>query len=108
QTRSIDKIFQRRRISSRAFGTFAGEQIEFSQLLAFVSRGDQGRAAVELMDDLEDILLPVLRGAPPQQLPTDSQVERRASFIRGQRVGGFLHSVVDKPVGSRLVLDQFL
>jgi hypothetical protein len=35
-------------------------------------------------------------------------MERRASFIRDQRVGGFLHSVVDKPVGSRLVLDQFL
>ena len=74
----------------------------------FVARGDQGRAAVELIDDFEDGPLPRLRRCLRQQLPTDSQMERRALFIFDQRVGCFLHSVVDKPVGSRLVLDQFL
>ncbi len=60
QCRTRDEIGQRRGVGCGGLGALAGDQIELGQLLALLSRGDQRRAAVELIDDVEDRLLPLL------------------------------------------------
>ena len=68
--------------------------------------GDQGRPAVELTHDLEDRLLPLLGRRSRDEKPPDPQMGRGASVLRDQRIGGFLHPVVDEPVEARQALDQ--
>ena len=108
QCRTGDQIGQRRGVGGRSLGALARDQIELGQLLALVSRGDQGRAAVELIDDLEDRLFPLLGRRVRREQPPDSKVRLGAQLFRDQRIGGFLNAVVDEPVGARQALDQFL
>ena len=91
-----------------ALGALAGDQVELRELLALFSRSDQDRAAVELIDDLEDRLLPFLGGRLRREQPADPQMRFRAPVLRDQRVGGFLHTVVDEPVGAFRTLDELL
>jgi hypothetical protein len=74
QCRTGDQIFQRRGVCSRGLCALARKQIELGHLLALVSRGDQGRAAVELIDDVEDRLLPLLGRYLRRELSADSKV----------------------------------
>ena len=48
--------------------------VELGQLLALLARGDQGRATVELTDDLEDALLDRLRRRVRSEQPPDPQM----------------------------------
>ena len=48
------EIDQRRGIGRRRLGALAGNEIELGDLLALLDRIDQRRAAIELIDDLED------------------------------------------------------
>ena len=70
--------------------------------------GDQRGAAVELIDDLEDRLLPLLRRRLRHQQPADPEMDLGAQCFRDQRIGGLLHPVVDEPVGAFQALDQLL
>ena len=45
----------------RGNGAFPGAQVKLRQVLALLSRGDQGDAAVELIDDVEDCRFLLLR-----------------------------------------------
>ena len=67
QRRAGDEIRERRGVGRRSLGALPGDQIELGESLTFVSRGDQRHATVELIDDFEDRLLPLLRQAcaPP-------------------------------------------
>ena len=57
------------------------------------------RAAVELIDNLEDPLLqPLWRGVRREQ-PAYSEMSLRAQFFRDQGIGGFLDTVVEEPIG---------
>ena len=60
--------------------------------------GDQRGAAVELIDDLEDRLLPLLRRGMRREQPADPQMRLGARPLRDQRIGGLLDPVVDEPV----------
>ena len=62
QCHTSDEIGERRGVGRRRFGAFARNQVQLGQLLALVLRCDQATAAVELIDDLEDRLLPLLGG----------------------------------------------
>ena len=106
QRRTGDQILQRRGVGRRSLGALAGDQVELGQLLALVSRGDQGRAAVELIDDVEDRLLPLLGRDVRREQPPDSKVRLVAQRLRDQRIGGFLNAIVDELVGAFQVLDQ--
>jgi hypothetical protein len=77
-------------------------------LLALVSCGDQGGSAVELIDDLEDLLLPLLGRDVRREQSPDSQVRLDALLLRDQRIGGLLNAIVDKLVGARQALNQLL
>ena len=57
QRRTGDEIAERRGVGGRSLGSLAGDQVELGELLTFLPRRDQRRAAVELVDDLEDRLL---------------------------------------------------
>ena len=65
-------------------------------------------AAVELIDDVEDRLLPLLGRRVRREQPADPEVRLGAQLLRDQRIGGFLNAVVDEPVGAVEALDQFL
>ena len=106
QCRTGDQILQRRGVCSRGLGALARKQIELGQLLALVSRGDQGRAAVELIDDVEDHLLPLLGRYVRRELSPYSKMRLVAQLLRDQRIGGFLNAIVDELVGAFQVLDQ--
>ena len=67
-------------------------------MLALVSRGDQGCAPVELIDDLEDRLLELLRWGVGRQQSPDSQMGVGARWFGNQAIGGFLHAVVKELV----------
>ena len=108
QCRASDQIVERRGVGRGRLGALARYQVELGQLLAFFARGDQRRAAVELVDDLEDRLLPLLRRRVCHQQPADPQMVRCARCLRDQRIGGFLHAVVDKSVGAVQAHNQLL
>jgi hypothetical protein len=59
--RAASEIRQRGAVGGRSLRALAGDQVQLCQLLAFIIRSHQGRAAVELIDDLVDRLLS-LRG----------------------------------------------
>lgn len=62
-------MFQGPSVSRCRFCALASDQVELGQLLPLVRRGDQSRAPVELIDDLEDRLLPLLGGSARDEKP---------------------------------------
>ena len=79
-------MFQGRSVSRRRFCALASDQVELGQLLPLVRRGDQRRAAVELIDDLEDRLFPLLGEASRDEKPPYQEMGRGALFLRDQRI----------------------
>src|SRR6185503_8324042 len=104
--RTGDQILQRRGVCSRGLCALTRKQIELGHLLAFVSRGDQGRAAVELIDDVENRLLPLLGRCVRRESSPDSKVRLVATLLGYEQIGGFLNAIVDELVGAVHVLDQ--
>ena len=84
QCRTREEIGERRGVSGRCLGALARDQVELSQVLTFVSRGDLGHAAVELIDDLKDHLLPLLWRRVRRQQPADPEMGRGAQLCRDQ------------------------
>ncbi len=74
QRRAGDEIGERRGISGRRLRALARDQVELGQMLALVACGDQLGAAVELIDDLEDRLLPLLRRSMGREQPSDPEM----------------------------------
>src|SRR5262245_47003293 len=94
-----DEILEPRNVGRRSLRALARYQVELGQMLAFLSCGDQSRPEVELIDDLEDCLLPfVWQDVRHEQSPY-LEMSRGAQFFRDQGIGGFLDPVVKKPVG---------
>ena len=58
-------------------------QVELGQLLPLSRRGDQRGAAVELIDDLEDRLFELFRGACCREHSADPQVRLGARSSSG-------------------------
>src|SRR6202011_5159337 len=106
QSRTGGEIGERRGVGGRRLGALAREQVELCQLLTFVSRGNQGGAAVELVDNLEDGLLAFFRRGMRREQPSDAQVRLGARPFRYERIGGLLDTVVDELVRTLQVLDQ--
>ena len=59
-----DEVPQRRIISGCRLRTLARNEVQLSDMFAFLRRADQRRATTELVDDIKDVLLEVLRGRP--------------------------------------------
>jgi hypothetical protein len=78
----------------------ARHQVELGQLLALVPCGEQRGAAVELIDDLEERRLPLLRRRVRHEQPADPEMGRGAQVCRDQCIGGFLDAVMEKPIGT--------
>ena len=108
QGRTGGEIGERRGVGGRGLGALARDQIELGQLLTFAGFGDQGRAAVELIDDFEDGLFAFLRRGVHRQQPADPQMRRGAQVCRDQRIGGFLDPVMGEPVDAFQAQDQLL
>src|SRR6266850_2595615 len=104
--RTREEIGERRGVSGRCLGALARDQVELSQFLTFVSRRDEGRAAVELVDDLEDDLLALVLWRVRYEQSPDSEVCVGARPFRDERVSSFLDAVVHEPVGVIQALDQ--
>ena len=83
QCRAGDEIGERRGVGGRRLGALARDQVELGQLLALVARGDQGGAAIELIDDLEDRLLALLRRGVRREQPADPQMGLGALLLPG-------------------------
>src|SRR5713226_6743273 len=71
---TLIEIGKSRGIGRRVLGTPARYEIECSDLRSLLRRGNQGRAAVELVGDFEDLLLDLFRRRPRRERSTDSQV----------------------------------
>ena len=57
QSRTRAGIGQRRRVRRRRLGTAGGNQVQIGEPFALLARRDQHVAAVELADELENVLL---------------------------------------------------
>jgi hypothetical protein len=77
-------------------------------LLALVLCGDQGLAAVELIDNLDYRFLLLLPRRLRHEQSADPQMRFRAPILRNEGVGSFLHPVMDKPVGASRTLHKLL
>ena len=108
QRRPEIEIGEGRGIGRRGLGALAGDQVEPGQLFALVARGDQGGAAIHLIDDLEDRPLAFLGWRLRRQQPADPQMKLGAQGFRGQRIGGLLDPAVHELVGAVQAFDQFL
>ena len=64
------------------------------------------RSAVELIDDLEDLVIPLLGRRVRGQQPSDSEVHLGARCLRDQGICCFLYAVVDESVGSLRANDE--
>src|SRR5207302_9483053 len=102
------EIGERRGVGRCLLGARAGHEVEFGQPLAFLLVSDQRGATVELIDELEDRLFQLLWRRKRYEQPPDAEMRRGASFLRDERLGGFLDPVVDKPVGALQPLDHLV
>ena len=93
------EIFERRVVCCREFRAPACDQIQFCDALATLDKGDEVGAAVELIDDLKYRLLTFFSGRMFGEENSDAQVSLGTQLLRDQRVGGFLHAVVQEAVG---------
>src|SRR5208337_3042423 len=100
------QILQRRSVRRRRLGAACRNQVQLGKMFPFVLRGDKLGAAIELIDNLENALFPTLGQRLRDEKPPDQQMGRGELILRDQRVGGFLHSIVNKLVGTRQTLDQ--
>ena len=81
--RASNEIGERRSVGGGRLGALARDQVEFGELVAFLLLINLCGAAVELIDDVEDCLLPVLGRRVPQEQPADSQMSLGARFLPG-------------------------
>ena len=77
-------------------------------MVPFLLRDHQSGAAVELIDDLENRLLPFVGGRFRHQQPSYPEMDLSPQCFRDQRIGGLLDAVVRKFVGAFKAFDQFL
>ena len=84
-------------IGGRSLGALAGKQVELGQLLALFRRSSSGDAAVELVDNLENGLLPACRRRMCHEQPADPQVGFGARFLGDQRIGRLVHAIMLEP-----------
>ncbi len=88
------KAAQRRGVGCCGLGAFASEQVQLGHLLALPGSVNQGGAAIELADDLEDAVRDCLWRRARGQSPADFKVCRRPRTLGDQPVGGLLDAVV--------------
>jgi hypothetical protein len=84
---------------AQAVESLGRDQIELSQMLTFLLRGDQTARMVELIDNLEDRLLQLLPRSVRGKQPTYSEMGFGAQLRWDQRIGCFLNTVVGEPIG---------
>src|SRR5207245_8439527 len=106
QRRADGEVGERGGIRGRRLRALAGDQVELSQLLTLMSGGNQRRAAIELTDDLEDRLLPLLRRRVRREQPSDAEMRLGAKRFRNQGIGGLPTPVVDEAVRAVRPLEQ--
>src|SRR5262249_41847626 len=99
QRYSRNEICERRGVRSGRLGALSRDQVELSDLRPLASGCDQGNATIELIDDLEDRLVPLLGSGMYKQHPADSEMSFDAMGFGNQRVRGFLNTVVQEAVG---------
>ncbi len=97
-----------RGISGRGLGALAGDKIELRQLILFLLSGDQRRATVELIHDLEDSLCVLLCNCMRRKQPANAQMRRGACSLRDLRIRRFLDAIMNETVAARRALDEFL
>src|SRR6266446_8226800 len=105
QCRTREEIGERRGVGCCILGARAGNEVEFCQPLAFLLFSDQRGATVELTDELEDRLFPLLWRSMCCEQPPDAEMRCGAFFLRDEGIGGFLDTVVDEPVDAPQPLD---
>src|ERR1700730_9228084 len=102
------EIAQRRNVRSRSLGALTRGQIELGELLALRHGRDQARAAVELIYDVKDCLLPLFGRCVRREQSAYSEVCLDAQLLRNHRISALLNAIVDEPVGARRAFDQLL
>ena len=75
-------------------------------MLAFVLRLDQRATTVELIDDLEDDLVALLRRRARHEQSPDPEMHLGAHGLRNQRVGRLLDPIMGEPIPGLSPLDQ--
>src|SRR5215813_2624477 len=82
QRRPGGEIGQRGGIGRRRLGALARDQIELGYLLPLVWRRDEGSPAVQMIDNLEDRLLPRFRENVCLEQSSDSEMGLRTQCWR--------------------------
>src|SRR5262245_9587151 len=95
-----DKIRQGRSIGRRSLGALAGNKIELCHAHALLRRTDQFDTAVDLINDLADLLLNFRGPSPRYEQSADPEMDRRSLTLRNERIGRLLDAVMQKCVGA--------
>ena len=106
QDAAAGEILQGRGIGGRRLGALARHQVEPGDLLALRRGGDQRRAAVELVHDVEYLLFQLLGGGSRREQPADPQMRHDALALGNERVGRLLDAVVEEGVGGIGAADE--
>ena len=92
------KVLERVPVGRGLARALARFEIELGELDALVAIGDAGDAAVELIDDVEDLLPARRRFGLSQQDPPEPEVELRALALRDAAVGRLADAIVEELV----------
>src|SRR5262249_18707291 len=88
-------------------GTRACNEVQLRQLLLLGARRYQRYAPIELIDDFENRLLVLFRWEVREQQPSDAEMRCCALGLWNQGIGGFLNAVMEEPIGSLGMENEF-
>jgi len=89
-----DEVGQRRNIGRRTLGSFTSNEIELGYLLSLLQGMNQRNSAIELIDNLKDLLLNLLGSCLRREQSADPEVYGRPFTFGDERIGGFPDAVV--------------
>ena len=100
QRRTGSQVGERRGVRGRGLGPLPRDQVEFGKLVSLVPCSDEGSAAVELIDDVEDRVPPLLRRRVCHEQAADPQMLDGLIALGDKRIGRLLNAIVQEPVGA--------
>ena len=98
QSATGGKILQGSGIGSCRLGTLARLEVELGDLLAFLRRSDQRRAAVKLVHDVEDAVFEFFRRTLGREQSANPKMSHSTLALRDKRVRRLLDPVVEEGV----------
>jgi len=106
QRGTAGEIAEGRRVGGRRPGALARDQVQPGDLPTLLRRHEQRGAAIELVDDVEDCLVALLRGYASDEGAAEGEMGACAVALRDESVASLLNPIVQERIGAALVDDE--